>query len=150
MCVALNRLLHSLCILHCLYIAGGFSVRASATYSGDIITVSYEVSAAAMCTCQLDLWSPEPCKNYLYTGVPGHMFNDVPEGNHSVTVTCTSTDGSGPTASSTVSDLQFLSVDLLLETTGTSITVVPIANIGATHRCRLDDGPFVDCKPYCV
>ena len=105
-----------------------------------------------MCTCQLDSGSPEPCKNYLYTGVPGHMFNDVPEGNHSVTVTCTiaSTDGSGLTASSTVSGLQFLSVDLLLETTGTSIIVAPIANIGATHRCRLDDGPFVDCKPCCV
>ena len=54
-------------MLHIVYIAGGgFSVIASATYSGNKITVSYEVSGADMCTCQLDSGSPEPCKNYLY------------------------------------------------------------------------------------
>ena len=84
------------------------------------------------------------------SGVSGHMFNNVPEGEHNVTVTCTSTDASNLTASSTVSGLQFLVVYLSLETAATSITVVPQANIVATHRCRLDDGPFVDCKPCCV
>ena len=78
------------------------------------------------------------------------MFNDVSQEEHSVTVTCNSTDGSGLTASSTVSGLQFLVVQLSLETVATRITVVPQANIKATHRCRLDDGPFVDCKPCCV
>ena len=80
------------------------------------------------------------------SGVSGHMFNNVPSGEHSVTVRCTSADGL-MNASSTVSGLQFLSVQLTLEPSGTSITVVPQANIEATHRCRLDDGPFVDCKP---
>ena len=80
------------------------------------------------------------------SGVSGHMFNNVPPGEHTVIVRCTSADGVN-TASSTVSGLQFLSVQLTLEPSGTSITVVPQANIGATHRCRLDDGPFVECKP---
>ena len=74
------------------------------------------------------------------------MFNNVPEGEHTVIVRCTSADGL-MTVSSTVSGLQFLSVQLTLEPIGTSITVVPQTNIEATHRCRLDDGPFVDCKP---
>ena len=74
------------------------------------------------------------------------MFNNVPEGDHSVIVRCTSADGL-MTVSSTVSGLQFLRVQLTLEASGTSITVRPVANIEATHRCRLDDGPFLDCKP---
>ena len=43
------------------------SVTASAIYSGDKIIVSYEASAGAMCTCQLDSGSPVSCKNYLCT-----------------------------------------------------------------------------------
>ena len=74
------------------------------------------------------------------------MFNNVPEGDHTVIVRCTSADGL-MTASSTVSGLQFLRVLLTLKPSGTSIIVIPQANIEATHRCRLDDGPFVDCKP---
>ena len=73
------------------------------------------------------------------------MFNNVPEGDHTVIVRCTSADGL-MTASSTVSGLQFLHVLLTLKPSGTSIIVIPQANIDATHRCRLDDGPFVDCK----
>ena len=84
------------------------------------------------------------------SGVSGHMFNNVPQGDHSVTVTCNSVDSPGLTVSSTVSGLQFLRVRLSLDQAATSITVVPQANIEATHRCRLDNGPFVDCKPYCV
>ena len=80
------------------------------------------------------------------SGDSGHMFNNVPSGEHSVTVRCASADGLN-TASSIVSGLQFLSVQLTLKTSGTSITVVPQANIEATHRCWLDDGPFVECKP---
>ena len=74
------------------------------------------------------------------------MFNNVPEGEHTVIVRCTSADGL-MTTSSTVSGLQFLRVQHTLEPIGASITVVPRINIEATHRCRLDDGPFVDCKP---
>ena len=74
------------------------------------------------------------------------MFTNVPEEDHSVTVNCTSTDDPSVTAMATVSGLQFLRVDLSLESAGTSITVVPQTNIEATHRCRLNDGPFVDCK----
>ena len=66
------------------------------------------------------------------SGVSGHMFNNVPEGDHSVIVRCTSADGL-MNASSTVSGLRFLSVRLTLEPSGTSITVVPQANIEATH-----------------
>ena len=60
--VAFTKLFHSLLYV---YIAGGFSIRANATYSGDKITVSLETSPGAMCTCQLDSGSPVPCKNYL-------------------------------------------------------------------------------------
>ena len=76
------------------------------------------------------------------------MFNNVPEGEHTVIVRCTSADGL-MIASSTVSGLHFLCVQLTLEPIGASITVVPQTNIEATHRCRLDDGPFVDCKLAC-
>ena len=66
MCVALNRC-YSYFIIQLMYAifiasAGVFSVRATATYSGNKITVSYDVSAAAVCTCQLDSGTPEPCK----------------------------------------------------------------------------------------
>ena len=83
-------------------------------------------------------------------GNPGHMFSNVPEGEHSVTAICISTDDPSLTASSTVSGLQFLSVGLGLEPSGTSITVIIQANIEATHRCSLDGGPSVDCKSCCV
>ena len=66
MCVALNRCYSCFIIqlMHAIFIApaGEFSVRATATYSGNKITVSYNVSAVAMCTCQLDSATPEPCK----------------------------------------------------------------------------------------
>ena len=75
------------------------------------------------------------------------MFTNVPNREHSVTVDCTSTDDLTLMASCVVSSLQFLSVDLTLESAGTSITVIPQANIGATYKCSLDGGPFVDCKP---
>ena len=88
---------------------------------------------------------------YQYiSGNPGHMFSNVPEGEHSVTAICISTDDPSLTATSTVSGLQFLSVGLGLEPSGTSITVIIQANIEATHRCSLDGGPFVDCKSCCV
>ena len=75
------------------------------------------------------------------------MFTNVPRGEHSVTVTCTSTEDPSLTASATVTGLEFLNVVLALESAGTSITVLLDANIPATHRCRLDNGDFVDCKP---
>lgn len=85
--------------------------------------------------------------NHLYSsGDPGHMFTNVPQGEHSVTVTCTSTDDPNLTATATVTGLQFLEVVLALESAGTSITLLLDTNIEATHRCRLDDGEFVDCK----
>ena len=74
------------------------------------------------------------------------MFNNVPEGEHTVIVKCTSADGL-MTASSTVSGLQFLNVQFSLKPSGTSIIVIPQTSIEAAHRCRLDDGPFVECKP---
>ena len=134
-----------------------FSLSATATYSDTTITVTYEVSSAAMCTCQLDSMTPVPCKScahsssilyccYQYiSGESGHMFTNVPDGEHSVTVTCISTDDPTLIATAMVSGLQFLSVDLSLESAGTSITVLPQANIGVTYRCSLDGGPFVDC-----
>ena len=89
--------------------------------------------------------------HYPYiSGDSGHMFNNVPQREHNVTVICTSTDDSSLTATSTVSGLQFLSVNFALKPSGTSITVIIQANIEATHTCRLNDGPFVDCKPCCV
>ena len=42
-----------------------FGVEASATYSGDTITVNYDVTAPATCTCQLDSGTPVACKNCL-------------------------------------------------------------------------------------
>ena len=75
------------------------------------------------------------------------MFTNVPNGEHSVTVVCTSTADSSLIATAMVSGLQFLSVDLTLESAGTSITVIPQANIEATYRCSLDGAPFVECKP---
>ena len=40
-----------------------FSLNATATYSGNTITVTYEVSSAAMCTCQLNQMAAVPCKS---------------------------------------------------------------------------------------
>ena len=74
------------------------------------------------------------------------MFTNVPQRQHSVTVTCTSTDDSALTATATVTGLEFLEVVLVLESAGTSITVLLDTNIPATHRCSLDNGEFVDCK----
>ena len=66
MCVALNGVITTLfTILHIVYVGSAFSVTASAIYSGDKITVTYEAPAGAVCTCQLDSGSPVPCKNYL-------------------------------------------------------------------------------------
>ena len=48
---------------YCLCIGDEFSVKASAIYSGDKITVTYDASAGAVCTCQLDSGSPVSCKN---------------------------------------------------------------------------------------
>ena len=78
------------------------------------------------------------------------MFTNVLNREHSVTVACTSTENSSLMATAMVSGLQFLSVDLTLETAGTSITVIPQANIGATYICSLDGGQFVECKPCCM
>ena len=54
-------------LCYIIHIAGGFGVRASATYSGGKISVSYEAAGGAVCTCQLDSGSPESCKNYVAT-----------------------------------------------------------------------------------
>ena len=78
------------------------------------------------------------------------MFTNVPLGQHSVTVACTSTDDPSLTAFATVTGLEFLEVVLALESAGTSITVLLDANIQATHRCRLDNSEFVDCKSYAM
>ena len=78
------------------------------------------------------------------------MFTNVPQGQHSVTVACTSTDDPSLTAFATVTGLEFLEVVLALESAGTSITVLLDTNIPATHRCRLDNGEFVDCKSYAM
>ena len=75
------------------------------------------------------------------------MFTNVPQGKHNVTVTCTSTDNLNVTAAATVTGLEFLEVVLALETAGTTITVLMNTNIPATHRCQLNDGQVVDCKP---
>jgi len=72
------------------------------------------------------------------------MFTNVPNREHNVTVYCTSVADS---ATSMVTGLQFLNVNLSLESAGINITVLPQANIGATYKCSLDGGPFVDCKP---
>ena len=78
------------------------------------------------------------------------MFTNVPQGQHSVTVACTSTDDPSLTVFATVTGLEFLRVTLSLESAGTSITVLPDTNIPATLRCRLDSGEFVDCKSYAM
>ena len=78
------------------------------------------------------------------------MFTNVPQGEHSVTVACTSTDDPTLTATATVTGLEFLEVVLKLESTGTSITVLQDTNIPSTHRCRLDNDKFVDCKSYAM
>ena len=83
-----------------------------------------------------------------YSGDSGHMFTNVPQGEHSVTVTCTSTDDPNLTAMATVTGSEFLTVVLALESAGTSITVLLDTNIPATHRCRLNNGGYIDCKPY--
>ena len=65
-CVALNGVITTLfIILYIVYVGDEFSVTASAIYSGDKITVTYDTSAGAVCTCQLDSGAPVPCKNYL-------------------------------------------------------------------------------------
>jgi len=78
------------------------------------------------------------------------MFTGVPAGEHNVTVTCTSKTDSSLTATAIVSGLEFLIVTPVLESAGTTITVLLDANIEAIHRCKLDDGPFVDCKPWTI
>ena len=84
----------------------------------------------------------------IISGNSGHTFTNVAQGQHNIIVTCARMDNLSITASSNVSGLQFLNVSLSLETSGTIITIVPSINIGATHKCKLDDGSFVDCKPW--
>ena len=85
---------------------------------------------------------------YFYiSGTSPHVFTGVSqEQEHNVTVTCTSTDDPSLVAQATVSDLQYLEVTVRLETTGTAIIVIIKQNIGATHKYKLDNGPFVDCR----
>ena len=83
-----------------------------------------------------------------YSGDSGHMFTNVTRKEHSVTVTCTSTDDPNLTAMATVAGLEFLTVVLALESAGTSIAVLLDTNIPATHRCRLNNDGYIDCKPY--
>ena len=139
--------------------ADEFGVVAMATYSGNSITVVYNVTDVATCTCQLDLGTPVPCKPYCtynndilfdhryVSGNPRHMFTNVPQGEHSVTVTCTSIDDPNLTDMATVTGLEFLDVVLALESAGTTITVLLDNSIAASHRCKLNNGHFVDCKP---
>ena len=88
---------------------------------------------------------------HLYiSGVSGHMFTNVSRGQHDVTVNCTSTDDPNVTASSTAYNLQFLYVYLEVKSRGTEIIVSVYRNIEATHKCKLDDSPFVDCKPWAM
>ena len=85
---------------------------------------------------------------YFYiSGTSPHVFTGVSQTQqHSVTVTCTSTDDCSLVAQATVSGLQYLEVTVGLETTGTAIIVIIEQNIGASHKCKLDNGPFVECK----
>ena len=69
------------------------------------------------------------------------MFTGVPAGEHNVTVTCTSKTDSSLTATAIVSGLEFLIVTPVLESAGTTITVLLDTNIEAT---------FVDCKPWTI
>ena len=85
--------------------------------------------------------------DHVYIGDPGYMFTNVPRGEHSVTVTCASTDTPNLTANATVTGLEFLEVVFALESAGTSIKVLLDTNIIATHRCQLNNGQIVDCKP---
>ena len=75
-----------------------------------------------------------------------HTFTNVPQGEHSVTVTCTSIDDPNLTVMATVTGLEFLAVALALESAGTTITVLLDTNIPATHRCKLNNDHFVDCE----
>ena len=86
---------------------------------------------------------------YVYfSGDSRHMFTNVPPNKHNVTVTCTSTDDPNLTAMATVTGLEFLTVVLALESAGTTITVLLDINIEATHRCKLNNTKYIDCKPY--
>ena len=88
---------------------------------------------------------------YFYiSGTSGHVFTDVSQTQHNVTVTCTSIDDSSLIAQATVSGLQYLEVTVELVSTGTVIVVIIEENIGASHRCRLDNGPFVECKYWVI
>ena len=89
---------------------------------------------------------------YFYiSGTSPHVFTGVSqEQQHNVTVTCTSTNDSSLVAQATVFGLQYLEVMVGLETTGTAIIVIIEQNIGASHKCRLDNGPFVECKYWAI
>ena len=64
MCVILIKLLYNITV----YIAAaGFSLTATAIYSGSTITVTYDASGPAMCTCQLNSMAPVPCKSCVHS-----------------------------------------------------------------------------------
>ena len=64
LCVICIKLLNNITV----YIAATvFSVTATATYSGTTITVTYDVSRPAMCTCQLNSMTPVPCKSCAHS-----------------------------------------------------------------------------------
>ena len=83
--------------------------------------------------------------HWLTIGMSGHMFTDVSQEEHSVTVMCTRNDGSGETVTSTVSGLLFLQLTPSLETIATTITVLWTTNIAAICECKLDDDDYVPC-----
>ena len=64
LCVICIKLLNNITV----YIAATvFNVTANATYSGTTITVTYDVSGPATCTCQLNSMTPVPCKSYAHS-----------------------------------------------------------------------------------
>ena len=54
-------------LIVCIAAATVFSVTATATYSGTTITVTYDVSGPAMCTCQLNSMTPVACKSCAHS-----------------------------------------------------------------------------------
>ncbi|XP_065918054.1 uncharacterized protein [Dysidea avara] len=115
-----------------------FRVSQTSVFLGDKITVTYNVSHPATCTCQLDDQTPISCMS-------GHMFTGVSQDDHSVIVMCTRNDDTSQTATATVSGLQFIRLTLTLEPRATTITVVWTINIAATCECKLDDDDYVPC-----
>lgn len=109
------------------------------TIAGTKLTVDYSISESATCTCQLNSGTPVACN-------PGHMYNNVAPGDHTVTVACST--GSTMISKSvdvSVSEEEAFVITGWYQVSGNDVQVFFNSTLPARFKCKLDNGRNVNC-----